>query len=106
MVEIKDKSSAALLDDFLSEEVLDRRGVSIGTLECYWETPGGSLLLGIKINEKVRVIPGAFAQVDDRHSCVVVSAEAARVKTGPALDCDQDVEAQLELAAKRHFGVD
>jgi hypothetical protein len=105
MVGIKDKSSAAILDDFLDEEVLDQRGVTLGTLECYWETPGGSLLLGIKINEKVRVVPGMLAQVDDRHSCVVIGAEAALVLSSPTLECDQDLKAQLELTVNRHFGL-
>jgi hypothetical protein len=99
--------SALALDDFIDEDVVDLRGVTIGTLACYWESTSGDLFLGIKVNgeETARVVPGVNARVDDRHSCIQVDFQAGVVQSAPLLDCDEDLKARLEVAAKSHFGV-
>ena len=107
MLALKDQTNAAILDDFLDAEVLDKRGDTIGTLECYWESASGTFFLGIKITEQeiVRVVPGSLARLDERHACILVGCGAATIRSGPPFDCDKELKGQIEHAANKHFGV-
>jgi hypothetical protein len=100
---------ASVLDDFLDEEVVDKQGTAIGTLECYWESPAGQLVfLGVKLKakESVRVVPGSKSQISERHSCIRVAFEGEEVAGAPTWECDQELDARLEQAVNDHFGID
>ncbi|PWU08283.1 MAG: hypothetical protein C5B50_29835 [Verrucomicrobia bacterium] len=95
----------AVLEDFIDQEVVDIKGKPVGVLECYWESHSGKLYLGIKPKgqDTVRVVPGATAEVDERHSWVQLGFDASRVRTAPLYDCDKELYPKLEQAADHHF---
>ena len=100
---------AAVLDDFMDEEVVDREGNAIGTLACYWQSVSGLLVfLGIAVNGQkgVRVVPGHRSQADEEHACIRLTFHAADVASAPRLDCATDVDAALERSVYEHFGVE
>jgi len=105
MLALKDQHAPAILDDFLSEEVTDKSGTAVGTLSCYWESNSGQLFLGVEIKNQsvVRVVPGAIALLDDRHSCIRVSRTLAAIESAPVYDCDKEMYPRLEVAANKHF---
>jgi hypothetical protein len=99
---------AAVLDDFLDEEVVDNQGLTIGTLACYWKSVSGLLIfLGIRVKgqESVRVVPGRRSQVDDRHACIRLDFEAEDIASAPHFDCDNELGATFERSVYEHFGV-
>jgi hypothetical protein len=101
--------TAAILDDFLDEEVVDRTGLAVGTLECYWESNDGILvLLGVKLNgeDSTRVVPGRGAHVDDRHSCTRLGFSSSQVRSAPVFDCAKPLDAKLESAVYKHYKVE
>ena len=104
MVELKDLSHAEV-DDFVDEEVLDRRGIVIGTLECHWQSAGGSIFLGIKMRGQttVRVVPGSIAMLDDRRSCIRLASQAPVIRSAPVFNCDEDLRSNLQQASENHF---
>jgi hypothetical protein len=99
---------AAILDDYLDQEVMDLTGAIVGTLSCYWESNSGVIFLGVKIKgrEDVRVVPGLNARADERLSCVRVGFKASEIRTAPEFDCDKEMKASLEHAASEHFGIE
>ena len=97
---------ASVLEDFLDEEVVDKQGVAIGTLACYWQSVSGRLVfLGIKLKgqESTRIVPGRRSQVDDRQACIRLGFEAADIEAAPCFDCAQELDATLEHAVYEHF---
>jgi len=99
---------SAILEDFIDEEVVDRRGNNIGVLSCYWESAPGHVFLGIKPQglEEIRVVPAEGVKLDEHHSCVLVPFAPHKIRTAPVYDCDKELRSQLEEAASRHFGVE
>lgn len=98
---------AALLDDFMDEEVVDEQGGIIGTLACYWQSLTGLVFLGIKIkgDVNIRVVPGRRSQVNEEHACIHLDFEAADIKSAPSLDCAAQLDTALERAVYDHFGI-
>ena len=99
---------AALLDDFMDEEVVDKNGAAVGTLACYWQSVNGWLVfLGIKIRgqEGVRVVPGLRSQVDDQHACIRLDFEAEDIESAPSFDCANELDAVFERAVYEHFEI-
>jgi len=100
--------SAAVLEDYLDEEVVDRNGKLLGTLSCYWEDGEGQLVFcGIRLNnaEEVRVVPGEDCQISERQSWVRVNYSASVVRKAPAYDCDKELDARFERAVFEHYGM-
>jgi len=100
--------SAAVLEDYLDEEVVDRNGKLLGTLSCYWEDGDGQLVFcGIHMNnaEEVRVVPATDVQVSERQSWVRVNYPASVVRKAPAYDCDNELDAQFERTVFEHYGM-
>ena len=97
----------SLLEDFVEQEVFDRRGKLVGVLECYWESKNGELFLGVKPRNQdcARVVPGEGAEADEQHSCIRIGFDAAAVRSAPLYDCDLELQSGLEAAAHRHFGI-
>src|SRR6185295_12252007 len=86
---------ASALDDFMGEEVVDKKGSNIGTLECYWQSAIGLLVfLGIKVkgHESIRVVPGRPSQVDDRHACIRLGFDVVDIESAPRLDCGKELD--------------
>ncbi len=99
---------AAVLDDFMDEEVVDKEGTAIGTLACYWQSASGLLVfLGIKLNrhESVRIVPGQRSQVDDKNACIRLAFDAVDVESAPRLDCATELDAAIERAVYEHFRI-
>ncbi len=97
---------AAVLDDFMDEEVVDKQGAAIGTLACYWQSVSGLLVfLGIKIKgqEGVYVVPGRRSQVDVQHACIHLDFEAADIESAPQFDCANELDADFERVVYEHF---
>jgi len=99
---------ASVLDDFLDEEVVDKRGTPVGTLACYWQSVSGLVIfLGISVQgeESVRVVPGRRSQVDEQHSCIQVGFDAVDMESAPQFDCATELDATLERTVYEHFRV-
>jgi hypothetical protein len=99
---------ASVLDDFMGEEVVDKKGTAIGTLACYWQSASGLLVfLGIKVkgHESVRVVPGRPSQVDDRHACIRLGFDVVDIESAPRLDCGTELGAILERTVNEHFHI-
>jgi hypothetical protein len=96
---------SSVLDDYVDEEVVENTGTPIGTLACYWESTTGMLFLGIKMSDlkTVRVVPGFIAQLNERHSCIHLGADAATINSAPILDCDEELRGKTEDVANQHF---
>ena len=100
--------SAAALDDYLEEEVVDVSGKSVGTLSCYWEGTEGELVycgISIEGEDNVRVVPGIDAQTSERFSWVRLNYPAAKVRTAPVFECDEELSPEFEQMIYKHFGV-
>jgi hypothetical protein len=100
---------ASVLDDYMDEEVVDKEGVAIGTLACYWQSVSGHLVfLGIKVKgrEAVRVVPGHRSQVDNRHACIRLGFDLEDIESAPQFECATEVDAALERAVYKHFEVE
>jgi hypothetical protein len=100
---------AAVLDDFMDEEVVDERDAVIGTLACYWQSVSGELVfLGIKLerHEAIRVVPARRSQVDGKHSCIRLGFDARDIESAPQFDCASDLDAALERMVYEHFRID
>ncbi len=98
--------SASMLDDYLDEEVVDRRGRTVGTLSCYWEADDGSLAFcGIQTNggDEVRIVPGDGAQVSERHAWVRVCFPASRISTAPVYHCEEELNPTIERTVYEHY---
>src|SRR6266496_1884556 len=68
---------AAVLDDFMDEEVVDKQGTAIGTLACYWQSVSGLLVfLGIKV--KGTEASGSSPATRERLACT----HSARLRSG------------------------
>lgn len=103
----RDKSDlASVLEDFLDEEVLDRRGVAIGTLACYSQSAGGPLVfLGVRLEgqENIRAVLGRRSQVDDRRSCIRLAFDAEAIEDAPCFDSGQELDATMERTVHDFF---
>jgi len=97
----------SLLEDFIEQEVFDRKAKLVGVLACYWEAKNGELFLGVmpKGQDCIRVVPGEGAELDEAHCCVQLGFDAATVRAAPLYDCDLELQSGLETAAHRHFGM-
>ena len=97
----------SMLEDFIDEEVVDNAGKTLGVLSCYWEAEDGLLFLGVQpsSDEKVHVVPGIGATIDEPHSIIQLDFPAALVRTAPVFDCDRVMRPRLEEAANEHFSV-
>lgn len=96
------------LSDYLGEEVVDRDGVPVGTLRCYWESaPDVPEFCGIelKCHSVVRVVPVQFSRNDERHSCVRLNVSAQKVETAPGWDCSIELDGPLQQKVNAHFGL-
>lgn len=101
--------SASVLDDYMDEEVVDRKTKPVGTLSCYWEAEDGSVAFcGVKANgdNGVRVVPGLGAQVSEHYSWVRLGYAANKVLTAPTYDCDQEVDVAFERSVYEHYGIE
>ena len=99
---------ASVLEDFLGEEAVDKKGGPIGTLSCYWESAGGHVLfLGITVNgqESVRIVPGRPSQVDNRNTCLRLGFKAEEIRSAPQFDCAEEMTAILERSVYDHFHI-
>ena len=97
---------AVVLEDFLDEEVVDRFGVAIGTLACFWRSVSGRLVfLGIKLEgqKHVCVVPGRRSQLDDRHACIRLGFDAADIESAPQFDSARELDPTLERIVYEHF---
>jgi len=97
---------ASVLDDFLDEEVVDKQGIAIGTLACYWGSVSGHLMfLGVKLKgqESVRIVPGRPSQVDNRNTCIRLGFAAEDIKSAPYFDCGNELDAKFEYSVYKHF---
>jgi hypothetical protein len=95
------------LEDFLGEEVVDRQGETVGTFACYWHSFEGKVaVLGVEMEndpEKTHLVPVRGMRADERHSCIRLSFSRSKVERAPALDCDQDLEADIEEEVYRYY---
>lgn len=100
--------SAALLEDYLDEEAVDRNGKLLGTLACYWEDGDGQLVFcGVHMDkaQEVRVVPGNDAQVSERQSWVRFNYPSSVIAKAPVYDCDQELDAEFERKVFAHYGM-
>ena len=96
----------SLLEDFIDEEVVDNKGKTLGILSCFWEAEDGLIFLGVQpsSDERVHVVPGTGATIDEPHSIIQLGFPGALVRTAPVFDCDREMRPRLEEAANEHFG--
>ena len=97
---------ASVLEDFLDEEVVDRHGMAIGTLACYWQSINGSMVfLGVKLEgqESIHIVPGRRSQVDDRGSCIRLGLDADAIEDAPCFDSALELDATMERTVQDHF---
>ena len=94
-------------EDYLGEEVVDRRGDPIGRLECYWtgedEMPA---FIGISTEEDRNhtcVVPASLSRLEERYSCVRVTIPALKVRQAPQLQCDQPIDTAFERKLNEYF---
>jgi len=100
--------SAAILEDYLDAEAVDRSGKLLGTLACYWEDGEGELVfcgVHMKNADEVRVVPGNDAQVSERHSWVRLNYPSSLVAKAPLYDCDEELNAEFERNVFTHYGM-
>jgi hypothetical protein len=83
-------------EDYLGEEVVDRRGDPIGRLECYWtgedDVPA---FIGISTEEDRNhtfVVPAALSRREERYSCIRLTIPGIKVRQAPQLECDQPID--------------
>jgi hypothetical protein len=94
--------------DYLDEEVVDKRGVLVGTLACYWTAPDGQpAFYGVKLegHTVIRVVPVRFSQPDGRHCCIRLGYDLSDVEAAPRWDCSQDLNLSLQNKVNAHFGL-
>lgn len=99
---------AAKLEDYLGEEVVDKSGKLIGTLECYWEDDDSLLVLcGVLMNDSdnVHVAPSERAQISERHSWVRLGFSAADIASAPIYNCDEELNEEFERNVYNHYGM-
>jgi hypothetical protein len=94
-------------DDYLGEEVVDRRGDAIGRLECYWtgedESPA---FLGVsteKDRNRTFVVPAGLARIEERYSCIRLTVPGIKVRQAPQLECDQPIDTAFEKKLGEYF---
>jgi hypothetical protein len=98
-------------EDYLGEEVVDRRGDTVGRLECYWtddEDDQSPAFLGISTEEdrnRTFVVPAAVAKLEERYSCVRLSVPGIKVRQAPQLNCDQELDAKFEQKLTEYFNL-
>lgn len=98
----------SVLEDFLDEEVVDRRGSPIGTLACFWSSHSGPrVFLGVRLKgqESLRVVPGSRSQLDDRQACVRLRFDVVDIETAPCFDCARELDTNIERTVNEHFGI-
>ena len=97
---------AAVLDDFLDEEVVDRRGMAIGTLACYWQSVSGALVFfGVRLEgqESIRAVLGRHSQLDDRRACIRLGFDVEVIEDAPIFDSAQELDAMMECTVHDYF---
>lgn len=94
-------------EDYLGEEVVDRRGDAIGRLECYWtgqdEKPE---FLGISTEDnrdQTFVVPATLSRVEERYSCIRLTIPALKVRQAPQLECDEPIDTSFQKRLAEHF---
>lgn len=94
-------------EDYLGEEVVDRRGDPIGRLECYWtgedELPA---FLGISTEEDRNhtfVVPASLARLEERYSCIRLTIPGSKARHAPSLECDQPIDTAFEKKLTEYF---
>ncbi|MCI0745631.1 MAG: hypothetical protein L0Y58_09525 [Verrucomicrobia subdivision 3 bacterium] len=94
-------------EDYLGEEVVDRRSDPVGRLECCW-TDGSDqpMYLGISTEEDrhlTYVVPASMARFEERYSCVRLTLPAIKVRQAPQLECDKPIDTAFEKRLGEHF---
>ena len=97
-------------EDYLGEEVVDRRGDSVGRLECFW-TGGDDKpeFLGISTEEDRNhtfVVPASLSRAEERYSCIRLTIPAIKVRQAPRLECDQPIDTAFHKRLGEHFHLD
>lgn len=94
-------------EDYLGEEVVDRRGDAIGRLECYWtgadEKPA---FIGVSTDadrNRTFVVPASLARLEERYSCIRLTIPGVKARQAPQLECDQPIDTAFEKRLSEHF---
>ena len=94
-------------EDYLGEEVVDRRGDAVGRLECYWtgqdEKPE---FLGISMEDErghTFVVPATLSRFEERYSCIRLTIPALKVRQAPQLECDEPIDTSFQKRLAEHF---
>jgi hypothetical protein len=94
-------------EDYLGEEVVDRRGDPIGRLECYWTGENDvPAFIGISTeNDRNHtfVVPATFARLEERYSCIRLTIPGIKVRQAPQLECDQPIDTAFERRLVEYF---
>jgi hypothetical protein len=65
--------------------------------------------LGVEMEsdpEKIHLVPARGMRADERHSCIRLSFSRSKVEHAPALDCDEDLEAETEEAVYHYYNLE
>ena len=97
-------------EDYLGEEVVDRRGDSVGRLECFWTGDDDKPeFLGISTEEDRNhtfVVPASLSRAEERYSCIRLTIPAIKVRQAPRLECDQPIDTAFYKRLGEHFHLD
>lgn len=97
-------------EDFLGEEVVDRRGDPIGRLECYWtgedEKPEFLGVSTYENRENTFVVPASLSRVEERYSCIRLTIPAIKVRQAPQLECDKPIDTAFQKKLSEYFHIE
>lgn len=97
-------------EDYLETEVFDEKSRLIGSLNCFWtDDDDQPQFLGIKLKgspERSSLVPVTIASADERQSCIRINAPVKDILGAPSLDCDEQLDADLEEKVHTHFGLE
>ena len=94
-------------EDYLGEEVVDRRGDAIGRLECYWTGPDDKpAFLGVTTEsdrDRTFVVPAPLARIEERYSCIRLTVPGFKVRQAPLLECDKPIDTAFEKRLSEYY---